>query len=254
MRRIRIIPVLLIKDGGLVKSVQFKKHRYVGDPINAVRIFNEKMVDELVVLDISATPEKQAPNLAAIADIASEAFMPMSYGGGITSLKQIEDILYNGVEKVVLNWTAIHQTELISQAAKQFGSQSVVVSIDAKKGWMGTYQTYTLGGKRKTNYSPVDLAQKAQDFGAGEIIINSITRDGTYQGYDLDLIARVSQSVDIPVVACGGAGELDDFKKAINYGASAVAAGSMFVFKRPHNAVLISYPSNEELTRIYESI
>lgn len=254
MRRIRVIPVLLIQDGGLVKSVNFKKNKYVGDPINAVRIFNDKFVDEIAILDISATANKMAPNISTIADIASEAFMPLSYGGGITSLKQIEEILYNGVEKVTLNHSALNNPSLIEQAAKQFGSQSIVVSIDVKKGLLGKHVVYGSCAKKKTKHTPDVLAKQLQDYGAGEIFLNSIDKDGTYQGYDLSLIEKVSNAVEIPVIACGGAGELQDFKNAVKSGASAVAAGSMFVFQRPHQAVLISYPSQKELNNFYETI
>lgn len=254
MRRIRVIPVLLIQDGGLVKSVNFKKHKYVGDPINAVRIFNDKYVDEIAILDISATANKMSPNISTIADIASEAFMPLSYGGGISSIQQIEEILYNGVEKVTLNHSALNNPNLIEQAAKQFGSQSIVVSIDVKKGLLGKHVVYGSCAKKKTKHTPDVLAKQLQDYGAGEIFLNSIDKDGTYQGYDLNLIEKVSNAVEIPVIACGGAGELQDFKNAVKSGASAVAAGSMFVFQRPHQAVLISYPSQEELNNFYETL
>lgn len=254
MRRIRVIPVLLIQDGGLVKSVNFKKHKYVGDPINAVRIFNDKFVDEIAILDISASQNNKPPNLSEIADIASEAFMPLSYGGGITSLKQIEEILYNGVEKVTLNHSALNNPSLIEQAAKQFGSQSIVVSIDVKSNLFKKYHVYANCGKKKTSFTPENLAKKVESYGAGEIFLNSIDRDGTYQGYDLNLIEKVSNAVEIPVIACGGASEINDFKAAVNKGASAVAAGSMFVFQRPHNAVLISYPSQENLSEFYETL
>lgn len=254
MRRIRVIPVLLLKDGGLVKSVKFKDYRYVGDPINAVRIFNDKYVDEIAILDISASKRKQEPNIDLISEIASEAFMPLSYGGGISTVKQIEQILYNGVEKVTLNYNAFHNPTLITEAAKQFGSQSIVVSIDAKKGVFGKYKGYTLGCSENTGSNPLELAKKAEDLGAGEIFLNSINQDGTYQGYDLELINQVSKAIGIPLIACGGAGTINDFSKAVKKGASAVAAGSMFVFQRPHQAVLISYPTQLELENFYESI
>jgi cyclase len=248
MRRIRVIPVLLIKNGGLVKSIKFKNHKYVGDPINAVKIFNEKEVDEIVILDISATKEKRKPNISQISDIAGEAFMPLSYGGGITTIEEVKEILYQGAEKVILNTSALNNLGLITQIAEQFGSQSAVVSIDVKKDWRGKYKVYRNCGKKKTALSPIDFAKQVEAAGAGEIILTSIDRDGTYLGYDIELIKQVADAVNIPVVGCGGAAEISDFIEAINKGcASAVAAGSMFVFQRPHQAVLISYPQQQEL-------
>jgi cyclase len=247
MRRIRVIPVLLLKDGGLYKSVRFDNHKYVGDPINAVKIFNEKEVDELVVLDISATKNNRPPNIQQISDIAGEAFMPVGYGGGIASLDQVKKILYGGVEKVIFNTSAINNPQLISDAAKFAGSSSVVVSIDYKKDWLGHVKSYTNGGKKNTGRSPIEVAKQMERLGAGEILVNSIERDGTYSGFDLEMARTISDAVGIPIVVCGGAGSVNDFKLAIDAGASAVAAGSMFVFQRPHNAVLISYPSQQEL-------
>ena len=248
MKRIRIIPVLLIKNGGLVKSIQFKNHKYVGDPINAVKIFNEKEVDELALLDISATAEQRPPDFSKIAEIAGEAFMPLSYGGGITTLEQVKQILLSGVEKVVLNKSAVTKPELITEIANSFGSQSVVASLDVKKNFLGRYKVYTDNGSNNTSLNPVDFAKQCESKGAGEILLNSIERDGTYKGYDLELLKALSTSVNIPVVACGGAGTIEDFRMAVLEGkASAVSAGSMFVFQRPHNAVLISYPKQTDL-------
>lgn len=248
MKRIRIIPVLLIKGDGLVKSVQFKNHKYVGDPINAVKIFNDKEVDELAILDISATAKGRTPDLTKIAEIASEAFMPVSYGGGISTLEQVKKILANGIEKVVLNKSAHDRPELITQIANAFGAQSIVVSIDVKKTIWGKYKVYTDNGTKNSGMDPVDFAKQCEERGAGEILLNSIERDGTYSGYDLKLLQMVSSAVNIPLVACGGAGSVEDFKAAVKEGkASAVSAGSMFVFQRPHNAVLISYPTQKQL-------
>lgn len=255
MKRVRVIPVLLIQKGGLVKSACFKDHKYVGDPINAVRIFNEKEVDELVLLDISATSEKRAPNLPQIIEIASEAFMPVAYGGGISSIDQVEQLIKGGVEKVVLNSAAFTNPELISRAAAYVGSQSVVVSVDVKKNIWGKRKVFVQNGNKNTNMDPVEYAKRAEQLGAGELILMSIDKDGTFTGYDLDLIKTVSNAVSIPVVAIGGAASLDDFVQAIHSGASAVAAGSQFVFQRPHRAVLISYPSQAELrTKLFEKI
>ncbi|THU41525.1 glycosyl amidation-associated protein WbuZ [Niastella caeni] len=256
MKRVRVIPVLLLKGEGLVKSVQFKNHKYVGDPINAVKIFNEKEVDELALIDISATREGKKPDLNKIAEIAGEAFMPLSYGGGITDIKEVKDILFNGIEKVIINKSAFTQPSFISRIAERFGSQSVVVSIDVKKNVWGKYNVYINNGTENTKKNPVDYACECEKLGAGEILLNVIERDGTYKGFDIDIVQQISRAVNIPVVACGGAGSLTDFKQAIvEGGASAVAAGSMFVFQRPHNAVLISYPSQTDLmTQLYNSI
>lgn len=247
MRRVRVIPSLLIQNGGLVKSVKFKNHKYVGDPINAVKIFNEKEVDELVILDISATAEKRGPNIEFIQDIVSEAFMPIGYGGGISSLDEIRKLAYIGVEKYVINTKAFSNPKLLTEAAKIVGSQSIVASVDVKKKMFGGYAAYVENGKRTTGLDPVAYCKKMEEAGVGEILLNSIDRDGTYGGYDLQLLNEVVQAVHIPVVVIGGASGVHDFKQAVSAGASAVAAGSMFVFQRPHQAVLISYPSQKEL-------
>jgi cyclase len=247
MKRVRVIPVLLLQKGGLVKSVKFKDHKYVGDPINAVKIFNEKEVDEIVVLDISATAEKRPPNIGQVKDIASEAFMPLAFGGGITMLEQIKELITSGVEKVVLNTSAYKNPALITEGAKWVGSQSIVVSIDVKKNLWGKYKVYVQNGTKAVETDLISYAKQAESAGAGEIFLNSIDRDGTFEGYDEELIHLVSEAVQIPVVAIGGAGQIHDFTKAVNKGASAVAAGSFFVFQRPHRAVLISYPSQQDL-------
>lgn len=250
MRRIRVIPILLIKKGGLVKSIKFKDYKYVGDPINAVKIFNEKEVDELVLLDISASRENRKPDIKIIANISSEAFMPIAYGGGITNIDEVKELFYNGIEKVIINKAAHTKPNLIFEIAKNFGNQSIVISIDVKKNILGKYKVFTDNGTKNTGKDPVDFAIEVEKLGAGEIILNSIDRDGTYSGYDLELIKMVTDKVNIPVVAAGGASGLQDFYLAVKEsGASAVAAGSMFVFQRPHNAVLISYPSQELLKK-----
>ena len=247
MKRVRIIPVLLIQNGGLVKSVNFKNYKYVGDPINAVKIFNEKEVDEIVVLDISASADRRPPDFAQLKEIAGEAFMPLAYGGGITSITEIKQLITIGIEKIVLNSVAVSKPALVSEAAKWIGSQSVVVSIDVKKNWLGKYKVYTQNGTKNTGLDPVTYAKQMESEGAGELFLNSIDRDGSFEGYDTDLIELVSSVVSIPVVAIGGASSIEDFKAAINKGASAVAGGSFFVFQRPHRAVLISYPTQKEL-------
>ena len=255
MRRIRVIPTLLIQKGGLVKSVRFKDHKYVGDPINAVKIFNEKEVDEIVILDISATAESRPPNLSQIKDLASEAFMPLSYGGGITNLDEIKALITAGVEKVVLNTSAFTRPRLIEDGARYVGSQSIVVSIDVKKNLFGKYKTFIQNGSKSTGLDPVSFAKQMEQAGAGELILNSIEKDGSFGGFDLELIKMVSDAVRIPIVALGGASTVGDFAAAVANGASAIAAGSMFVFQRPHKAVLISYPSQTELKeKLYSSI
>lgn len=247
MKRVRVIPVLLIHNGGLVKSVRFKKYKYVGDPINAVKIFNEKEIDEIAILDIDATRDKRGPDMKMVKEIASEAFIPLAYGGGITNLGQVKELFALGVEKVVLNNSAVINPSLITEAASLVGSQSVVVSIDVKKPLVGKHRVFTRNGSSNTGRDPVEMAKEMEQIGAGEIFLNNIDKDGTYGSYDLDLIKKISSALTIPVIACGGAGSIEDFRQAVQNGASAVAAGSMFVFQRPHNAVLISYPGQEEL-------
>jgi len=251
MLKTRVIPVLLLKDGGLVKTLKFDKPKYLGDPINAVKIFNEKEVDELVLLDIRATLERREPNYDLIRDIASECFMPLSYGGGITELEQIRRLLEIGIEKVVLNTAALVNSNFVADAAKAFGSSTIVVSVDVRKNIWGKYEVFSKSGTLNSKETPVDVARKMEAMGAGEIFLNAIDRDGTMSGYDITLIRAVSGGVMLPVVACGGAGGLNDFKVAVEEGkASAVAAGSMFVFHGVHRAVLISYPSPQELKSV----
>jgi cyclase len=244
---IRVIPILLLQNGALVKSVQFQRHQYIGDPINAVKIFNDKEVDEMMVLDISATPERRTPDLALIRNLAEEAFMPLAYGGGITQLDQIKQLIHMGIEKVVINTAAAKNPGLITAAANWAGSQSLVVSMDVKKNMLGKYHPYTNNGQQKLPLTPGQFARQMEDAGAGEILLQDISKDGSFSGYALDIIRNVSDAVRIPVVAAGGAGSITDFVDAVKAGASAVAAGSMFVLQRAHRAVLMSYPSQEEL-------
>lgn len=248
MKNTRIIPCLLLKNSGLVKTQKFKNPKYLGDPINIVRIFNDKEVDELLFLDICATKDSKSINYDMIFDIASECFMPLSYGGGIKSIEEIRKLLRIGVEKVAINSSTINNPNLVIEAAKIFGSSTIIASIDVKKNFLGKYEVYINGGSINTKIDPVIHAKKMQDLGAGEILINSIDRDGTMNGYDVKLIEMVSNAVNTPVIACGGAGNIQDLKDAVKIGkASAVAAGSMFVFQGPHKAVLISYPTQDEL-------
>jgi imidazole glycerol-phosphate synthase subunit HisF len=250
MLRHRVIPVLLLKDNGLVKTTRFKNSVYIGDPINAVKIFNEKEVDELILLDISATNEKRDPNFRKIEEIVSEAFMPIGYGGGINNIEQIEKLFKLGIEKVILNSAAQLNPSLIKQASNIFGNQSIVVAIDVKKNFWKNRKIYTHSGRKMHGIDLILFLKIAEDHGAGEIFINSIDQDGTMAGYDIDLIKLVSKSVSVPVIASGGAGEIEDFSKAIQVGASAVSAGSLFVFQGIHRAVLISYPKYEELEKL----
>ncbi|MFX1261507.1 MAG: AglZ/HisF2 family acetamidino modification protein [Promethearchaeota archaeon] len=247
MLRTRVIPCLLLRGQGLVKTIKFKNPTYVGDPINAVRIFNDKEVDELVFLDISATLEKRSPKYEMIRDIATECFMPFGYGGGIHDIETAARILKLGSEKVIFN-SAATDLGFLREAADVFGSQSVVVSIDVSRVRRGKYQVFTHSGTVNTKMNPVEFATSVEAAGAGEIFLNSIDRDGTMEGYDIELLKSVTSAVNIPVVACGGAWKLEHLREAIlKGGASAVSAGSMFVFHGPHRAVLINYPTQEEL-------
>lgn len=250
MYRARVMPCLLLKGAGLVKTYRFSKPVYVGDPINAVRIFNEKEVDELVVLDISATIEGREPAFEMLEEIAGECFMPLAWGGGIKRMDQIERVFKLGAEKVCINTAAVENPGLIRQAASAFGSQSIVVSLDVKRTMLGKYRVYTRGGRQKTHLDAVGFAQQMEESGAGEIFLTAIDRDGTMQGYDLELTRLVAEAVSIPVIACGGAGTLLDFSAVVRQArASAAAAGSLFVFHGRHRAVLISFPPQVELEK-----
>jgi cyclase len=249
--RPRLIPCLSLIERGLVKTTKFSNPRYLGDPINAVKIFNGKGVDELCILDITATSENRGPDFDYLKDIASEAFMPLSYGGGITDLEQIKKIFFIGYEKVIINTAFIQKPKLIREAADFAGSQSVVVSIDVKNELFGKRSCYINDGKNKVNTDPVTLAKKAEELGAGEILLNSITRDGMMQGYDIKLVKEVVNAVSIPVIACGGANDMYDFKNVLqDGGAHAAAAGSLFVYYGAHKAVLITAPEEKDLIEI----
>ena len=255
MKRVRVIPILLIRNGGLVKSVKFRNWQYVGDPINAVKIFNDKEVDEIAILDISATPEKRGPDIGLVRTIAAEAFMPLAWGGGIHTLHEVKQLINAGVEKVIINSAAGKNISLITEASNWAGSQSVVASIDVKKNFLGKSRVYIQNGSVSISKDPESFAKEVEDAGAGEILLQDIGRDGSFSGYNLDLVQRVSSAVNVPVIAAGGAGSLDDFRLAVESGASAVAAGSLFVLQRPHRAVLISYPSQDELRKkLFEQI
>lgn len=246
----RIIPVLLLKNDGLVKTIKFKKPRYIGDPINAVKIYNDREVDELIFLDIEATKNKKEPNFRLIKEIATECFMPFCYGGGINNFHTIKKIFNLGAEKISINSEFYYNPNLVKKASESFGSQSIVVSIDVKKNLFGKYETYINGGKINTHQNPIEIAKQAEKFGAGEIILNSIDKDGTMSGYDLKLIKTVSDTISIPLIACGGAKNLDSLRDAINTGASAAAAGSLFIYHGSQNGILINYPEKKNINKI----
>ena len=242
----RVIPCLLLLNTGLVKTIKFGETKYLGDPINIVKIFNDKAVDELVFLDITATVERRRPPFEILEKIASEAFMPLGYGGGIRNLDDVKTILGLGIEKVIINTQAVENPDFVSDVANFAGNQSTVVSIDVKKGLLGRYEVRINRGTKSTGLDPVEFAKTMEKQGAGELMLCSIDRDGTMKGYDIDLIKRITTAVMIPVVACGGARTVRDLSAAIKQGgASAAGAGSMFVFNGPHRAVLISYPNIE---------
>ena len=244
----RIIPCLLVKNKGLVKTVNFKNPKYVGDPINAVRIFNEKEVDELIVVDIDATAEKREPDYSMIEHLAAECRMPLCYGGGITTSAQVRSIIQLGVEKVAMSSAAINDPNLVSSSAERVGNQSIVVVLDVRKQKIGgKYIVWTHNGQKNTNHNVVDLAVKMENLGAGEIVINSIDNDGLMKGYDLKLVEEVRNSINIPLTVLGGAGSLNDIGHLLNkFGIMGAAAGSLFVFKGIYKAVLINYPNRAE--------
>jgi cyclase len=244
----RIMPCLLLKNGGLVKTIKFKDPSYVGDPINAIRIYNEKEVDELILLDINATLDKRPPPYRIISEIASECFMPVTYGGGITDLETIRQILNLGIEKVAINSYAVENPEFVKAAADRYGSSTIVVSIDVKQRLFGRLEVLSNGGKKSTGLNPVEFAQKMEKMGAGEILLTAIDRDGTQEGYNLELLQSVTGKVGIPVIASGGAGKIEDFRDAIQKGgASACATGSLVVYYGRHRAVLINFPERKTL-------
>ena len=256
MLRPRIIPCLLVKNGGLVKSVQFNEPRYVGDPINTVRIFNEKEVDELIVVDIDATVNDRSPDYNLIKNLAAECRMPLCYGGGVKTVEQVQRIIGLGVEKVALSSAAVRTPELISQSAMRVGTQSIVVVMDARKSGFGRrYEIFTHNGVKATGLDPVVFAQRVEALGAGEVVVNSISHDGMMQGYEMELAAQVRDAINLPLTVLGGAGSLTDIEGLIRaFGIIGAAAGSMFVFKGKYRAVLVNYPNRlEKDTLISES-
>ncbi len=247
MLRSRIIPILLLRGEGLVKTVKFNKYSYIGDPCNTVRIFNELEVDEISILDIDATVKGRDPNYNLIEDIASEAFMPLSYGGGVDSLDKAKKILNLGIEKVILNTAAIKNPSLITEISEVFGSQAVVVSIDVKSSFFTKkYSIFTHSGRKKTNLELNSWAKRCEEFGAGEILLNNISRDGTWNGYDLELYRSVQKEINVPLIGCGGAKDIDDVAALIRYAkCSAAGIGSMVVFQKKDKGVLVNFPRPE---------
>jgi cyclase len=248
MLRTRFIPCLLLRNESLVKTVQFKKFGYIGDPINTCRIFNELEVDELTFLDITASKEKRVPNLKILQEISNECFMPLSYGGGIRDIGNAEKIFEIGFEKIVLNTATFENQGLITELAKSFGSQSIIVAIDVRKNFLGRYEVYSLSGSVNQKNNPIAWAKEVQDLGAGEILLTSIDREGTWKGYDVELTRQVSDAVSIPVIAHGGAGNIADIGRVVREGkASAVALGSMVVYQAKDMGVLVNFPDKDKL-------
>lgn len=254
MLRTRIIPALLLRNECLVKTIYFGKFTYVGDPCNTVRIFNELEVDELLFLDITATREGRPPNLKVLAEIANECFMPLGYGGGVRTFDNARAILEIGFEKVAINSFASEKPAFVTQLAEHFGNQAVIASIDVKKDLWGRYRVFTHAGKRSTGRDPVEWAQELVALGAGEILLTSIDREGTWEGFDLELVKDVTAAVNIPVIAHGGAGTVAHVGAVVKQaGASAVALGSMVVFQKKGMGVLINFPDKNILNRELKS-
>jgi cyclase len=253
--RPRVIPVLLLRERGLVKTIGFADATYLGDPINAVKIFNDAEADELVFLDIDAGAQGRLPPAALVRQIAEEAFMPFTIGGGIRTLDDVRAMIDMGAEKVAINAAAVSSPAVIGQAAEIFGAQAVVVSIDARRDADGVYRTYTAGGQRATGQTVEDAARAAERAGAGEILVSSIDRDGTMAGYDLELVRRATGAVGVPVIACGGAGAYEELRAPVaEAGASAVAAGSLFLFVGRKRGFLINYPDQDELGQLFAGL
>lgn len=250
MLKTRVIPVLLISDGGLYKGVKFKNHKYVGDPINTVKIFNDKEADELIIIDISVTKDNKEIDFPLIKQIASEAFMPLAYGGGIKTVDDARKLFSIGIEKVILNSEALKNPNLVNDLSAEFGAQSIVFSLDVKKDFFGTQRVYSNCGTIKVKGSPSEIAVKMEEKGVGEIILNSIDNEGSGTGYDLQLIKNLSRKLKIPLISLGGAGSIDHMIEAKKAGAHALAAGSYFVFQGPLRGVLITYLSKKELKLI----
>lgn len=254
MLRIRVIPCLLMKSGGLVKTTRFRKARYVGDPINAVRIFNEKLVDEIILLDIEASRQRRKPDLRLIEKVVSEAFMPVCYGGGVASVEDAGALLSTGVEKVAVNSAALTDPDLISRLAERFGSQSVVAAIDVKRS-LARPRVFNHVRRSSIRVTPVEHARRLEGLGAGELLVTSVDRDGTMVGYDVAGLRALVKAVKVPVIGCGGAGRLEHLAEVVEAaGVSAAAAGSLFVYRGVHRAVLINYPAQDVLRGLFARV
>ena len=254
MLRTRVIPSLLLKGGSLVKTVKFKKYNYIGDPVNTVRIFNELEVDELMFLDIFASRKKSDINFQLLKDIANECFMPLSYGGGIHNFNDAKKIFEIGFEKIVINSAAYTDLKLVKQLAKHFGSQSIIGSIDIKMNIFGKEITYSHHGKTKQSIKPIEQAQRLVDSGVGELLVTSIDHEGMWNGYQINLIRQISDAVDVPVIANGGAGSINDLGKAVKQGhASAVAVGSLVVYQKKGMGVLVNFPGQNDFKSVFKS-
>ena len=253
MFRPRVIPVLLLRNLGLVKSVKFKDYRYIGDPINAVKLFNDLRADELVFLDISASKENRKISLEFVRKVGDESNMPFAVGGGIHSLRDIREILNSGAEKVIINTAAAENPDFIKHASQEFGSSTIVVCLDIKKKFLSNKVIWIYSGSKATSLDPLNYAKLMAEKGAGELLIQSIDHDGMMEGYDIELISSISNAVTIPVIACSGAGSYKHLNDAVRKAnASAVAAGSLFVYHGPRSAVLINYPDHEELMHLFD--
>jgi cyclase len=249
----RLIPCLLLHKGGLYKTEKFKKPTYIGDPINAIKIFNEKEVDELMFLDIDASFLGNEPPYRMIEDIAGECFMPLCYGGGVKNVQQMKKIFSIGVEKISISSQAVLNPAIVSEAANIFGKQSVIVSVDIKKDFWGKKKIYIYNGKKNTNLHPIEFIRHIENMGAGEIVVNSIDHDGVMNGFDIDLLKDIKDVIKVPVIALGGAGNLNHIKEVFEKSnVDAVACGSLFVYKGPLKGVLINYPTNQKIKELLE--
>jgi cyclase len=253
MLKVRVMPCLLMDQGELVKTVKFKSPSYVGDPVNAIKIYNEKEVDELVILDISASVNRTSIQFSKLQEITDECFMPLSYGGGIRDFEDVKKIFKIGIEKVILNSYAFENPEFITKIAEYYGSQSVVIAMDIKKNFWGNYHVYSHSAQKEYKLSPEEHVKKMEQYGAGEIFVNSIDKDGTWEGFDITLVRKITETVNLPVIACGGAGNLDHIAQVVKEGgASAVALGSMAVYQKKGMGVLINFPERKALEKILE--
>lgn len=251
MLETRVIPCLLLNDDSLVKTVNFKKASYIGDPVNTARIFNELEVDELTVLDISATNNNKSPNFKILTELANECFMPLAYGGGINKFEDAKKLFQIGIEKIIINTAAFIQPNFITELSQCFGNQAIVASIDVKKNIFGKYQAFSNSGKLKQKIDPVLWAKELESLGAGEILLTSIHKEGTWSGFDLNIVNRISNAVNIPIIAHGGASSISDIEKAVKEGnASAVSLGSMVVYQNKGMGVLVNFPDNQKLKKV----